>query len=368
MLEFVPYTQEWIPSVHDFNERMAAGGLASELRFPEELDAQFCKDPKDPLFREYFLAVDGNNVRGTYFITHEQWIANGHPCRVASIRLPTSEGLINPQYKGLGRAVLKHALSRNPFLYGLGYGDKNRPLARLVRSQGWIWAETPFYFRCVHPRKVLQNLPWLRGRPGCRFLFDVATWSGAWTGTKAFQYLRTRTPATPATVSTVSDFGDWVDDLWERVRGAYSVLSVRNLRMLRARYPADDARFIRMAFHCKSELRGWAVGLATTVQDHRHFGNLRVGTIVDCLAVPGNEHSVVYAAAKALEGRGVDVIISNQSNRSWCTAFERVGFLSGPTNRFFTPSPELARLLESFEQTFPFTHLTRGDAAGPVHL
>jgi hypothetical protein len=48
MPEFVPYTQEWIDSVREFNERMAAGGLASELRFPEQLDKQFCQDLENP--------------------------------------------------------------------------------------------------------------------------------------------------------------------------------------------------------------------------------------------------------------------------------------------------------------------------------
>jgi hypothetical protein len=368
MLNLVPYTREWTSSVHEFNERMRVGGLENELRFPEELDGQFCQDSGSPLFREYFLAVEGRDVRGTYFITHEHWIVNGYPCRVASYRLPTSEGFINPKYKGLGRALLNHALGRNPFLYGLGYGDRNRPLARLVTSQGWRMVGTPFYFRCVHPRTVVQNLSFLRKRRSRRIMLDVVAWSSAWTGITALQRLRTRTPTDAATVSTVLDFGDWADDLWERARGTYSALSVRNLRLLRIRYPANDTRFIRMAIYRKSELCGWAVGLATTMHDHRHFGNLRVGTIVDCLAVPGNEHIVVDAAANVLEEHGTDLIVSNQSHRSWCTAFERAGFLSGPTNRFFTPSPELARLLEPFEQKFPLTHLTRGDAAGPVHL
>jgi len=368
MFEFVPYTQEWIPSVREFNDRMAAGGLEAELRFPEELDGQFCHDPQGPLFREYFLAVEGQNVRGTYFITHEQWVANGSSCRVASYRLPTSEGFINPRYKGLGLALLNHALSQNPLLYGLGYGGRDRPLARLVTKEGWLMVETPFYFRCVHPRRVVQNLPWLRKDPFWRFLLDVAAVSGGWAGITALQHLRTRMPAGTTTFSTVADFGPWADDLWERARTAYSMLAVRNLRMLRTRYPASDSRFIKVAVHCESELCGWLVGLATTMQSHRHFGDLRVGTIVDCLALPGKEDGVIRAGLKALEERDVDLIVSNQSHRNWCCALQHAGFLSGPTNRFFTPSPKLRSLLEPFPEKFPLTHLTRGDAAGPVHL
>src|SRR5262249_20125933 len=134
------------------------------------------------------------------------------------------------------------------------------------------------------------------------------------------------------------------------------------------RYPVDDTRLVRLLITSNATVCGWAVVLATAMHGHRHFGNLKVGTIVDCLALPESEHAVIHAATKVLEERSVDLIVSNQSHRNWRTALERSGYLAGPTNRFFTPSPELARLLEPFEQQFPFTHLTRGDGAGPIHL
>src|SRR5258706_10066666 len=146
------------------------------------------------------------------------------------------------------------------------------------------------------------------------------------------------------------------------------MLADRSSHMLRIRYPARDARFQRLIVTSDSQTCGWVVVLATTMHDHRHFGNLKVGTIVDCLTVPGSEHGVISAATRFLERMNVDLIVSNQSHLTWRAAFERAGYLSGPTNRFFTPSPELARLLTPFEQKFPLTHLTRGDGAGPIHL
>jgi hypothetical protein len=93
-----------------------------------------------------------------------------------------------------------------------------------------------------------------------------------------------------------------------------------------------------------------------------------VGTLVDCLAMPGSEECVIDAALHALEERDVDLIVTNQSHRHWRQALARNGFLPAPTNRFFSPSPEFARLVEPLADKFPLTHLTRGDGAGPIHL
>jgi hypothetical protein len=368
MLEFVPYTREWTGSVREFNRRMLAGGLESELCFPEEPDPVSHAGSDEPLSRQYFLAMEESNVRGAYFLTHEHWASNGEHHRVANFRLPLSEGFVNPRYKGTGRALLSHALETSPLLYCLGLGDKKRPLPQMLIGQNWPIVETAFYFRCVHPREVLRDLAWLRTNPGRRLAMDAAAQSGGWLGIAALQRLRTQQPSRQTAVSTVTDFEPWADELWHQARGAYSILADRSSRALRVRYPASDTRFVRLRISSGSTTCGWAVVLATAMQDHRHFGKLKVGTIVDCLALPGDEHEVIHAATRILEERGVDLIVSNQSHRSWRTAFERSGYLAGPTNRFFTPSPELTRLLHPLDQKFPLTHLTRGDGAGPIHL
>jgi hypothetical protein len=368
MLEFVPYTEEWTGSVREFNVRMLAGGLEEELRFPEPCPAGPAGGAEDAFSREHVLAVDGSDVRGAYFLTYETWVANRQHHRVANFRLPLSEGFIDARHKGTGRALLSHALQKCPMLYCLGLGDKTRPLPRLLAGQNWMIAETPFYFRCVHPREVLRNLTWLRTSPIRRLLMDAAAGTGGWQAIAALQHLRTRAPACETGATVAADFADWADELWNRACTAYSLLADRSRDSLRARYPTSDARFQRLVVHASSGVSGWAVLLATTMRDHRHFGNLKVGSIVDCLAVPGQEHSVICAATGFLEGLGVDLIVSNQSHRSWRSAFDHAGFLSGPTNRFFTPSPDLAGLLAPFDQNFPLTHLTRGDGAGPIHL
>ncbi len=367
-LEFVSCTEEWTGSVRAFNGRMLAGGLEEELCFPEPCPVERDAGLEAALSREYFLAVEGREVRGAYFLTYETWVANRQHHRVANFRLPLSEGFVDTRYRGTGRALLSDALQKCPRLYCLGLGNQGRPLPRMLAGQNWMIMETPFYFRCIHPREVLRNLTWLRTSPIRRLLMDAAAGTGGWQAIAALQRIRTQAPSSESATTVTGDFGDWADELWTRACNAYSLLADRSRDFLRARYPATDARFRRLVVRSESGVCGWAVVLATSMRDHRHFGNLQVGTIVDCLAVPGKEHVVISAATDFLEGLAVDLIVSNQSHRNWRAAFDHAGYLSGPTNRFFTPSPELACLLLPFDQKLPLTHLTRGDGAGPIHL
>jgi len=368
-LEIIPYTSDWIESVRQFNERLVAGGLDNELRFPEEPRQQFQVNPNGVLHQEHHLVVEGATVRGAYLLTHERWIAGGQIRQVCHFRLPVSEGLINPQYKGVGNFMLDHALQKNTLLYSLGMGGLDRPLPRMLKSRNWSLATTSFYFRCVRPSRILHDRVCLRTHPRWNFALDAAAWSGlASLFISGTQRLRTRRPAKKFNPSIVRDFGNEVDEIQERARDAYTLLPSRDGEILRLRYPASDSRFVRLVVDSGSGPCGWAVLLATSMHGHKQFGDLRVGTIVDCLAVPGDEDYVIHAASRVLEEERVDLVVSNQSHRNWCRASMHAGFFSGPSNYIFAASPELSGLVEPFAGNFAASHLTRGNGAGPIHL
>jgi len=109
---------------------------------------------------------------------------------------------------------------------------------------------------------------------------------------------------------------------------------------------------------------GWAVALDTAMRDDKYFGDLRVGSIVDALARPEDARAVIGAAARALTGRGVDLIVSNQCHQAWQDALRRSGFLEGPSNFIFAASKKLAELTGRYEEI----HINRGDGDGPIHL
>jgi len=166
----------------------------------------------------------------------------------------------------------------------------------------------------------------------------------------------------------VPGFSGWADDLWNACKRLYAMIVVRDSETLNILYPASSNRFLCYKVTRGSTVLGWAVLLDTQMRDHKHFGNLRVGSIVDCLALPEQALGVVQAATEVLEARGVDLIVSNQSHAAWGAALQSAGFLQCPSNFRFAASREVAKLLDPLSTMMAHIHLTRGDGAGPVNL
>ena len=101
---------------------------------------------------------------------------------------------------------------------------------------------------------------------------------------------------------------------------------------------------------------------------HKHFGGMRVGSIVDCLAEPEDAGVAVQHSSWFLEQRGVDLIVSNQTSAAWGKAFLTAGYLRGPTNFILGLSPMLAAKLEPLETSRENIHMNRGDGDGPINL
>ncbi len=101
---------------------------------------------------------------------------------------------------------------------------------------------------------------------------------------------------------------------------------------------------------------------------HKQFGDMHVGTLVDCLAAPDDARDVVACARDVLKADGVDLIISNQSSEAWRHALQACGFLNGPSNLPFLAAPQLAALVQPFDEASRRFHINRGDGDGPIHL
>jgi hypothetical protein len=143
---------------------------------------------------------------------------------------------------------------------------------------------------------------------------------------------------------------------------------VRDLATLDLLYPQQNPRFIRLRVKHDGQTVGWAVMLDTAMRDDKYFGNLRMGSIVDCLARPEEAFYVMAAARRELERRGVDLIVSNQAHAQWVRALEDAGFLHGPSNYFFAPSKQLSAKLAGGKCGPDELFLNRGDGDGPIHL
>jgi hypothetical protein len=158
-----------------------------------------------------------------------------------------------------------------------------------------------------------------------------------------------------------SSFAGWADEVWARARGSYALIAERDAVTLDALYPVTDPRFLRVRAG-----GGWALLLDTQMSGHKQFGDMRVGTIVDCLAGPEEAAAVLRAATSVLEQRGVDLIVSNQLHDAWSSGLIQAGFRKGPSNYLLALSPAFAETVGSAaDHEF---HFNRGDGDGPIHL
>ena len=269
----------------------------------------------------------------------------------------------------VGALLLRDAMQRAPLLYCLGMGGYDRPLPQMLVRLGWTHCLVPFFFRVVNPSRFLRNMQILRSSPSRKLLMDLAAYTGAgWAGSKLFHgYRALQAPRSlDAQCCEVAGFeasdGENLQSLWEQARQTCSFTAVRDAEALRTLYPPAETHLTRIVVKRNGAAIGWAV-VGERRKDAK-YGNMRVGSVVDCFALPGELFSVVQAATQTLERQGFDLILSNQSHHAWGQAFEAAGYLGGPSNFIFAASKKLAELLAPVEEVRPRMHLTRADGDG----
>jgi len=352
-VQVVPYTSLQVPAVRDFNRRLAEGGAGDDQSFPETPDPGWMPG------MHLYVAVEDDAVRGGYILRRQQFSVPREIFEAEHYRLPLSEGLVDRTYAILGLRLVRDALGRQPRLYAMGMGSWDKPLPQMLKRLKWRMCEVPFHFKIVNPTRFLRNIRVVRTSPLRRLALDTAAFTGAgWIGMKALGIAR-RLPR--AACELAPSFAGWADAIWSRSRESYALMAVRDAATLDALYPSSDPRFLRVR-----TADGWALVLDTQMRDHKQFGAMRVGTIVDCLASPKAAAPVVRAATSLLEQRGVDLIVSNQLHVSWSRALEDAGFRLGPSNYLLALSPDFAAAAGAVpDDQF---HFNRGDGDGPIHL
>ena len=104
------------------------------------------------------------------------------------------------------------------------------------------------------------------------------------------------------------------------------------------------------------------------LKKHKQFGNMNLGSIVDCLSIKGYETSIIKKTAEILKKNGADLIVSNQSHIYWKNALKMNSFINGPSNFIFATSKTLSEKLINNSKSKNFIHITRGDGDGPINL
>jgi len=278
---------------------------------------------------------------------------------------PLSEGIVNKAWAQVGLQMMMTALRKQPLLYALGMGGYDRPLPRMLMAMKWSHTLVPFRFKVVRPARFLRQIQQLRTSTVRGWLANVAAVTG--TGALAIgamQWRGLQTATRGLTFGVVNRFPDWTEELWSECRRNYALLAVRDLKSLAVLYPEANRKVLRVEVKRGAEPLGWAVIADVQKKAHPQYGDMRVGYILDAMALPENSNAVIAAATSVLEDRGVDMIQSNQSHAAWVSALDRAGFLKGPSNFIFAAAPKLAEKLNPFETMVAASHFNRSDGDG----
>jgi hypothetical protein len=366
-LRVEPFTSPRVPAVRAFNERLAAGGAG--WRFPEDPKPDWLPQvPGSDVFQELFVLLEGDDVRGAYALKHQPVSFRGEIRQIGNLYMPLSEGTINRAYSLVGARLFSDAMQREPLLLALGLGGANTQVTRLVRALGWKVYPVPFFFKVVHGPRFLRQIRYLRTSRLRSRLLDLAAFSGlGWAVAAGASALLTRRPRAAGRLAAeeVDRFGEWADHIWHASARSYSFAAVRTSEVLNRVYPPGRPGLTRLRISEAGQVIGYAV-----LQDHHSLpseslGEMRVGTVVDGLALPEHAESVMWLAARTLEERKVDLLISNQSHPAWGAALRRAGFIEGPSNCLFAATKQLDEQIRSVDPQVRETHLNRGDGDWP---
>lgn len=371
-IRIVPHSQELRAAVEAFNQRMRAGG--STWGFWVNPEPEWIpKRPGQNVWREYYVAVDEQQaVRGGFALKPQYWRILGETKLVTDWQGPVSEGSVDPRHASLAIRLIRDMLGKRPALYSWGHGGNEQPVVQILRKMNWLIHETPFCLLVLNPSRFLRLNAYLRDSAVRRAALDLLAFTGA--GFVGFRLLHALLRLMScrwfrAAAKEEAAFGPWADELWVRCKDCYAAIAVRDAASMNALAPATGwPPLTRLRMERAGETIGWALVKDTQMRGDARFGDLRVGSIVDCFADPGDAGEVISSATAFLRRRGVDVIVSNQSHPGWIRGFAECGYLVLPRRRLFVASPELRKMLEPFADTAQGLHLTNMDGHGPHGL
>lgn len=374
-IERYPDTEEARAAALRFNERLRACGVTEYQLGQNPFSQRYPEHPDAHIWQQYFLALDSQKdgsleARGGYLMQYQLYGSGEGVNPHGFLRIPISEGIANKAYTAIGLHLVRDAMKRETRLCALGMGGIKQPMPRMIAALGWIMHEVPFHFRVLHPLRFFREARILRRGRAKTLACDLLAWSGiGWLGTRIVQW-RSVTASLPSgyRVTLEPDFDSWADQVWEGSAPHYRLAGARSSHLLRTLYPVEDTRWIRVVVWKDQTPVGWALLLCTDCKGHKQFGNLRLGSIADCLSAPEHAQAVVTAATAELKRRKADLLVSNQTHQAWNEALRQCGYVKGPTNFVFAVSPALAKTLFVDGNKFNEIHMNRGDGDGPINL
>lgn len=371
-IQVVQHTEEYRSAAREFNLRMQNAGSRWGVYLEPERD-WLCDGVREYAWREHYLAIDElGEVHGGFVLKPQEWLVRGMPHIVTDWQGPVSEGSVDSRYATLALRLMREMTRFYPSVYSWGHGGSDQPVVRMLEKMKWPMHATPLCMLVLKPYRFARLNAFLRNKRSHRLAMDAFAFSGI--GPIALRCVQwglrfTSGKRFGAAASTFDRFGEWADSLWESCKGAYSALAVRSAAAMNRLTPQRGwPPVVRLRVDKAGETIGWALVMNTRMQGDARFGDLHVGSLVDCLSYPADAGEIVYAATSYLRDLGVDIVVSNQSHPGWVRGFAENGYLIAPNRRLFVMSPGLRDVLEPFEEIVGGLHLTNMDGHGPHAL
>jgi hypothetical protein len=362
-LTFVPNAPEYSAAITDFNRRLQEQNAPTSFLLSQELMRE---QSGSSIERQQFLAMDSGAVRGGVIELDQPGWLNGDSIRAINYQSPLSEGIADSRYAGVGLQIVRFMQERSPAVYIVGMGSTSNPLPRLLKAAGWSLVDVPFLYRVHRATSFLRELRPLRSSFPKRLAADIARWSGL--GAVAIGIRQRSRVKKTASIRAQAGWGNWADELWFRAREKCSFAVERDRKSLEWMYPANDPRTRIFLVEQGSDPVGWAVCYDTRMSKNRYFGNMRIGSILDCVALDGHEAQTAALVDAQLGRAGCDLVLANHSHADWVKGLERAGFSRGPSNYLLGMSKRLTAAVRSSPGGEDRMHITRGDGDGRVHL
>jgi hypothetical protein len=370
-IDFVPLSEALVPASRAFNERLRERGAPTFL-LPEAAPPP--PPPANPggIQLTHYVGLDETGaVRGGVLLTeHHGWL-NGQVTPMLNIQSPLSEGTVDRAYSGVGLKMLGFITRRNPLAYAVGMGSEQNPFARLLQAAGWSVTRVPFQCAVIRPAPFLREIGPLR-HSGRRILARLAAASGLGSvAGAAWRWAHRRTVPPGYSFEAIAcwpnELDGELDRVWNECSGSFDFALVRDARAIHDLHPASETRLRRWLLRDRGRLVGWSAGLYTAMEGNPHFGDLRVGTILDALAPPNHLGALLLQTYDALRGLGADLVIVNCTHTLWRERLRRLGFLEFPSNFLLAISKPLAAALQT-KPALGRVYVTRADGDGRIHL
>jgi len=362
-----------IPAVARFNRRLREGGRGEEqITLRPSLPGEARYRPEGfPVYRRMMIAEDGREVRAAVLLYHNNIFIQGKKRECCWLDMPISEGIIDRRYS-LAIVQLVKAVSRyESFLMSTGAGPEDKESFRLLAKFEWRHHAVPFFFYPVKVTNVLLGLSYFKKHTTLRYGALLGAYSGLGAGLSRLLGLRRRIDGVLSVYehSVEKTFGAWADRIFDDYLLDYGVAMRSDATTLNIMYPPDIPGLTRLRVRRKGAKRdarkdaGWILVASKQMKNNRHFGDLKVGTLVDGFGRAADAPALVAAGLNHLAETGVDIIVANFSHAAWTEACYRSGMMAGPDNFYHFVSPGGSPL---FEDTCPprDIHMARGHSDG----